>query len=120
MTALNAITLENPKVVYAALTKILAVAEKGSVIIKDHAVNILIRLCSLKQYADNAFLLLIEQLSGSLTNQLPMYAEKAMPIVSDRNKKLFIKTRTSRLDDIEKETKRKRVEKVIRKLGGSW
>lgn len=116
MTAINTITLENPKVVYASLVKIIAAADKGSVITKDYGVNILIKLCSLKQYADNAFSLLIEQLLSSPTNQLPMYAEKAMPIINDINKSLFIKTLTSRLDDIEKDTKRKRIEKVIKKI----
>jgi len=116
MTALNTITLENPKIIYAGLTKIITAADKGSVITTDHCVNILIKLCSVKQYADSAFSLLIEQLLNSPTNQLPMYAEKAMPIINDKNKKLFIKTLTSRLDDIEKDTKRKRVEKVIKKI----
>lgn len=116
MTAINTITLENPKVIYASLVKIIAAADRGSVITKDYGVNILIKLCSLKQYADNAFSLLIEQLLNSPTNQLPMYAEKAMPIINDKNKSLFIKTLTSRLDDIEKDTKRKRVEKVIKKF----
>ena len=116
MTAINTITLENPKVIYASLVKIITAADRGSVITKDYGVNILIKLCSLKQYADNAFSLLIEQLLSSPTNQLPMYAEKAMPIITDKNKLLFIKTLTSRLDDIEKDTKRKRVEKVIKKF----
>ncbi len=118
MTALSTVTLENPKVVYAALPKILEAADKGSVITKDYAVNILINLCSLKPFADKAFPLLIEQLLNSPTNQLPMYAEKALPIINDKNKVLFIKTLTSRLGDIEKDTKRIRVEKVIKKVNG--
>ena len=116
MTALHTITLENPKVIYAGLGKIIAAADRGSVITKDYAVNILITLCSIKNYASNAFSLLIEQLKGSPVNQLPMYAEKAMPVINDNNKLLFIKTLVSRLDDIEKDTKRKRVEKVIKKF----
>jgi len=115
MTAIDTITLETPKEVYASLTKIIKAAEKGSVITKDHAIGILIKLCMIKQYADDAFLLLNEQLQVSPTNQLPMYAEKAMPIINNSNKNLFIKTLTSRLEDIEKDTKRKRVEKVIKK-----
>lgn len=118
MMALNTITLENPKDIYAALPKIIDAANKGSVITKDYAVNILINLCSLKLYVDKAFSLLIEQLLNSPTNQLPMYAEKALPIINDKNKALFAKTLTSRLDDIEKDTKRKRVEKVIKKVSG--
>lgn len=116
MTALHAITLENPKAIYAGLSKIIAAADRGSVITKDYAVNILITFCSIKNYSSNAFSLLIEQLKGSPVNQLPMYAEKAMPVINDNNKLIFIKPLVSRLDDIEKDTKRKRVEKVIRKL----
>lgn len=116
MTAINSITHENPKLIYDSISKILAAADKGSVITKDYAVNILIKLCSIKPYANNVFALLNEQLLQSPTNQLPMYAEKAIPIINDNNKRVFIKTLTSRLDDIEKDTKRKRVEKVIKKF----
>ena len=116
MTAINTITLENPKLIYGSLSKIIAAADNGSVITKDHAVNILISLCSLKQYTENAFSLLIEQLLNSPTNQLPMYAEKAIPVINEKNKQLFVRALTSRLDDIEKETKRKRVEKMIKKF----
>jgi hypothetical protein len=119
MTAINTITLENPEQVYNALSKIIAAADKGSVITKDYAVNILIKLCSIKQYSDSAFSLLNEQLLSSPTNQLPMYAEKAIPIINDKNKKLFIKTLTARLGDIDKDTKRKRVEKMIKKVSGN-
>ncbi|MFY0653533.1 MAG: hypothetical protein JXQ96_15930 [Cyclobacteriaceae bacterium] len=78
--------------------------------------NILISLCTIEGYADEAFALLIEQLIKSPTNQLPMYAERAAPIVNKQHKRLFVKTLVSRLDDIEKDSKRKRVEKVIRKF----
>jgi HEAT repeat protein len=116
MTAINTITPEVPEMVYAAIPQIIAAADSGSVITKDHAVNILIKLGSVKEYADSAFALLREQLLSSPVNQLPMYAERALPIINDKNKDEFIKTLTSRLPDIEKETKRKRVEKVIKKL----
>ena len=116
MTAINTITLENPKLIYGSLSKIIAAADNGSVITKDHAVNILISLCSLKQYTENAFSLLIEQLLNSPTNQLPMYAEKAIPVINEKNKQLFVKALASRINDIGKETKRKRVEKVIKKF----
>ncbi|WP_141503088.1 hypothetical protein [Paenibacillus luteus] len=116
MTALDAITLENPEVIYSALEKIVEASNKGSVITKDHGVNILIKLCSVKEYADDAFTLLIEQLKSCPTNQLPMYAENAISVINDTNKEFFLNTLSSRLDDIEKETKRKRVEKLIKKL----
>ena len=115
MTALDAITNENPKAIYSALPKIIAVANQGSVITNDHCVGILIKLCATKEYAEDAFSLLNERLLISPTNQLPMYAENALPIINDKNKLVFVTTLTSRLDEIEKDTKRLRVEKVIKK-----
>lgn len=116
MTALNSITLENPELIYASLPKIIAAADKGSVITKDNAVNILIKLCSVKNYAGSAFDLLNEQLLNSPANQVPMYAEKAMPVINEKNKNKFITTLNARLADIDKDSKRKRIEKVIKKL----
>jgi len=116
MTALNSITNENPKRIYSALAKIIEVANKGSVITNDHCVSILIKLCAIKEYAADAFLLLNERLLISPTNQLPMYAENALPIITGKNKAAFIKTLSSRLREIEKDTKRIRVEKVIKKV----
>jgi len=49
------------------------------------------------------------------TNQLPMYAENTLPIITEENKSTFIKTLNSRLGEIEKDTKRQRVDKVIKK-----
>jgi len=114
MTALDAITLEDPKTMYNDLTKIIDVAVRGSVITKDHAVRILIKLAGIKQYADKAFALLIEQLKKCPTNQLPMYAENALPIINDKNKTLFVNILSSRLDKVEKESKR--VEKVVKRF----
>ena len=116
MTALDNITNEIPKQIHKALGKIIAVADKGSVITNDHCVGILIKLCATKEYAEDAFALLNERLKISPTNQLPMYAEIALSIINDKNKAAFIKTLNSRLPDIEKDTKRIRVEKVIKKL----
>src|SRR5665647_1170698 len=97
MTALDALTIENPTNVYPGLTKIIEAANKGSVITKDHAINILIKLCSVKQYSEEAFALLIEQLKSSPTNQLPMYSENATKIINNKsNADAFIKVLSSR------------------------
>jgi hypothetical protein len=116
MTALDCIVCESPKIIYANLARILKASDNGSVITKDHAVNILIKLCSVKQYAEDAFSLLTEQLLACPTNQLPKYAEDALPVIADKNKKAFAKVLERRLGEIEKDTKRKRVEKVIKNL----
>lgn len=116
MTALHAITGESPKIIYNALPGIISAADKGSVITNDHCVGILIKLSAIKEYSKDAFGLLLERLLASPQNQLPMYAENALPVINESNKAAFIKTLSSRLDDIEKDTKRARVEKVIGKL----
>ena len=119
MAALDQIALVNPKTIYGMLTKIVESGEKGSVITRDHVVGILIKLASLSQYRERVIPLLIEQLKRSPTNQLPMYSENLVPIVTESNRAAFVKTLTSRLHDIEKTSKRKRVERVIAKLNGS-
>ncbi len=119
MHALDAITGENKKSIYSVLTKIIDAADKGTVITRDHAVAILIKLCSDGKYAGNAFKLLIEQLKKCPTNQLPMYAENSMSIITERNKSLFIKTLENRFDELEKDSQRKRLEKVFKKITSS-
>lgn len=116
MIALDFITPDNPKLIYGALSKIIAVADKGSVIANDHGVSILIKLCSIKDYSHTALPLLMERLRTSPTNQLPKYAEHAMSILTTKDEAAFIKILTSRLNEFEKATKRQRVEKVIQKL----
>lgn len=116
MTALSTITIHSPEKVVELLPEILKAADSGSVITKDQAVAILIKLGSISKYAEDAFTLLIEQLKNSPTNQLPMYAENAKPIVNAKNKEVFITTLSARLNEIDKESKRKRVEKVIKQV----
>jgi HEAT repeat protein len=116
MTALDSIASEVPQAVHGTLPRIIDVANRGSVISRDHAVNILIRLAARKEYADDAFSLLVEQLRSSPGNQIPMYAEKAVPIVRGKDRDLFLRTLRGRLGDIQKESKRKRVERVMANL----
>ena len=117
MTALSSMAAENPKVIYEALGKIATVAEKGTVITKDHYAKILTRLGTVKAYADDCFALLIELLQSAPVNQLPTYAENAMPLVTDKNRAVFLKTLIARLGDLEEQpTKYKRLEKVIKKM----
>jgi hypothetical protein len=116
MSVLDCIASVNPKWIYKNLSKILETMDKGSVITNDRGVSILIKLASHKEFSDDAQILLLDKIKSCPTNQLPMYAENAIPIIADKHKKDFIKILTSRLSDIEKETKQKRVEKVIKKL----
>jgi hypothetical protein len=92
------------------------VADKGSVITKDHALSILIELAGNKWYAGDALTLLLDQLRSCVPNQLPMYAENAVRVIRDERKSDFVKVLTVRLGSTEKESQRKRLQKVIAKL----
>jgi len=116
MTAIDCIASNSPETVRRMLPKIIDAADRGSVIGRDHAVSILTKLARRKEFADEAISLLVEQLRRSPSNQLPLYAEMAVPIVDEKHKDLFIMTLKLRLGDIQKESKRKRVEKAITKL----
>lgn len=117
MTVLSSIAAEIPAVLFNALGKIVDVANSGSVITRDHCVRILVVLAGADKYASVALPLLQEQILGAPVNQVPSYAEQALPVIDAAHKAPFIKTLTIRLGDIEQDSKRKRVEKVLKKLG---
>lgn len=116
MAALDCIAIANPEETFAQLSKILDASDKGSVITRDHAVNILIKLTAHQEYAGSTFPLLTEQLMKAPEGQFPMYAERALPIINDQNKAAFLKVLHSRIGELEKESKKKRVEKVIKRV----
>lgn len=116
MTALDGICNLYPDKVHESLSKIIIAANRGSVIAKDHAVSILIKLTGNKTYHVEASELLLSQLGSCPPNQLAMYAENAFPVLSGEDKEAFIRLLQSRLGELEKESKRKRVERVINKL----
>ena len=117
MTALDSIAVNEPKGVYGMLSRVLTVADAGSVITKDHAVGILVKLGSLKQYADNCVPLLMEQLIKSPNNQFPMYAEKSLAVINAKNKKRFEEILMKRVKGLEKESQKKRVMNVLKAVG---
>ncbi len=116
MTALGTITPLQPDWMFEQLPIILSVADSGSVITRDHAVNILIHLLKEKTKAAAIVPLLMEQLQTAPTNQLPKYAEDALPHLPKTHYPVFLKTLQSRLSEIESDSKRKRVEKVMKKI----
>jgi hypothetical protein len=118
MTALNHITTEEPDAIYKLLPQLLAAANTGSVITRDNLVSILIKLAGQKKYETKVFPLLLEQLGTCPTNQLPMYAENAIPAITATNKQAFVKALEQRLPEVESDSKKNRVLKVIKKLLG--
>lgn len=116
MTALDAITNEVPDIIYGNLVQLLDAAHQGSVITKDHAIAILIKLCMFDDYRESAFILLMHQLKTYPTNQLPMYAERTLVIIDKENKEAFAELLMSRMDEIEQESKKNRIRKVLKKV----
>lgn len=62
MTALDTIVFEKPEAIFEHLPKLVAIAQKGQVITKDHLIGILIKLYTLPAYSSDAFALFNEQL----------------------------------------------------------
>lgn len=116
MTALDTIVMKEPKGVYSMLACILATADKGSVITKDHAVGILVKLASLRKYAGDCWPLLMEELIKSPNNQFPMYAEMSLAAVDETNKKRFEDVMMERMEGLEKESQKRRVLKVLKRV----
>lgn len=116
MAALDCIASINPKKIYKNLGIILEIAGKGSVITKDHGVGILTKLSKEKAFADTALVLLLDLMKTAAANQLPKYAENALPVITETSKKDFVKILTNRLEDFDKESKKNRLQNVIKKL----
>jgi hypothetical protein len=116
MTALDAIVSFRTKEIFKMLPKILAVAETGTVITRDHAVAILSGLGSKKEYAAVCYPLLIEQLTRCPEGQFPMYAEKTFPLVNKNNKKEFLGVIESRITNLGRDSRKARVKKLLNKL----
>lgn len=117
MIALDTIVMKEPKGVNRMLAEILAVADSsGSVIARDHAVGILAKLGTLKPYKRNCVALLIEQLMACPSNQFPMYVEKSIPVIDANNRERFRQVIEARLPRLDKESQKKRVARVLKKL----
>ena len=116
MIALDTLTSFNPEAVYPELPAIIDAADKGSVITRDHAVFILVKLCQVKKYSADAFELLAEQLRHCPANQLPMYAERACPVITKNNMEVFTGILRGRLTEMETDSKRKRLEKLVKRF----
>jgi|RhiMethySRZTD1v2_1073278.scaffolds.fasta_scaffold82405_1 hypothetical protein len=117
MIALDTIVLKQPKGVHGMLSKILKTADtSGSVIARDHAVGILAKLATLKPYRRDCVALLIEQLMSCPDNQFPMYVEMSAPVIDADSREKFRKVIEKRSRDLDKESQKKRVGKVLKRL----
>jgi len=119
MTALDHISNVNPDKIYRYLPRILDAGDKGSVISKDHVVSILVKLAGNREYHHEVSGILLDQLSTCPPNQLPMYAENAFAVLSQDYSDALSELLRARLGQFDKESKRKRVEKVIARIARS-
>jgi hypothetical protein len=116
MIAIDMIASVNPKGVYDILPSIQKAIGNGSVITIDHGVGILAKLSIHQDFAKKTFPLLIEQLAKCPIKQLPMYAEKSIIVINHNNKKQFAEFLESRIPEIDKESQKKRIDKIIKAL----
>ena len=116
MIALRTISEIEPEKVYKYLPIIIEITEKGSVITNDNGVGILINLAKNEKLYDEIFPVLMKQLKISASKQLPMYAERALPVIKENGKDEFLALLNDRIGELEKESQIKRIKKVIRKL----
>lgn len=116
MTALREISRIDPDFVFRHIDAIGDAADRGSVIAKDQWVNILITLAGHEQWVERALAELLDQLKTCALNQLPMYAERSVLVVPAYLREQFGACLRGRLDEDMKPGKRKRLEKVLKRL----
>lgn len=116
MSLLSEIAYVDADRVFRNLDKILQAAEKGSVIAKDKAFEILVVLAGHADYFDEVAPKIETALQFAAPNQLPMYAEKSISAFSGRNPDQIITILQKRIGDLPSEAKRKRLEKAIKSL----
>ncbi len=114
MIALKTISEVKPYEVFENLSKIIEVTEKGSVISNDNGVGILINLAKVEGLYDKIKPILMEQLRKCAAKQLPMYAERALPVIKGKDE--FSALLNERIEEMEKESQKKRIEKILKKL----
>ena len=116
MSALDTIAPVNPAEVFSFLSQIVSALDKGSVITKDHGVGILATLSGIDEYAEVATPLLYEQLRVCVAKQLPQYAEKAAKVVTEENRELLISIIYERFEEVETDTRKKRLTKLLKHI----
>lgn len=117
LSALDAIAAAVPDVIAARLPEILAAADRSSVIAKDKTVSMLAALArGGGKAADVAWDRLTAILRTSAVNQTPMYAEAALTAAQQHDPAELAAIVDMRLAGIAQPAKRKRLDKVLKKL----
>src|SRR3989337_2190401 len=114
MSALFSICNSKPDLLVEHLTEIVDAMDSGSVITRDHGIYILCKVSTLKKHHGDCMELLLEQIEKAPVNQVPMYAEKMMEVISAPYIKNLEKILRSRKDVMEIPSKQKRIEKILK------
>jgi hypothetical protein len=117
MTALDAAAEQRADTLVAELPAIIAAADRGSVIAKDHCNSILVKLAR-AGYGAKAVPLLVDRLKDAAPNQFPTYAEQMAPVITPEARPGFLAVLKDRLSSIGQDSKRKRVEKLLSRMNG--
>lgn len=102
--------------IIANLDEITAAADAGSVIARDQLVEILVALTARPDFADDAKRRLFARLQNAAINQLPMYAEETYTVLDPGEYAELRAILSHRLAGHLPASKRRRIEKVVRKL----
>ena len=116
MCAIDAIAGAKPEAVFKILPQMMAAVDKGSVITRDHAVKAMVKLAVNNGFARTVIPLLHEQLRTCPVNQLPMYAELVGSVMKGPTAQKTCAILEDRLVAVPQPAKRKRIEKVLRRL----
>lgn len=114
MTALDSITPLKPNIIAKNLTAIVEAANKGSVITRDHAIGILVKLAQIGRNYAQCMPVIFAQLKKSPDNQLPMYAEMAAAAVAGKDKAAFATLLKARHRKLKKASQQRRMEKLLK------
>jgi hypothetical protein len=120
MTALDTIASVDPAAIAKHLTKVADAARTGSVITRDHAIGIFVKLAAEPKLRPRCLKLLSEQLAAAPVNQVGMYAEMVAPLMmNDRGGGRLAEILGARVANLPKESQRRRVEKVLRRTAAA-
>lgn len=116
MASISTIAKLKSQEIFEALPALVKSMDEGSVITRDKGMEILSELLKIKEYEEECFYLINEQVLKSPGNQVPMYAENVVKLVPEKFRRTFAQSLETRLDDFKTESKRNRVVKIIQKL----
>ncbi len=114
---LDVLTPLAPEKIMAELDRILDAADRSSVVAKDKLMSILTRLNADPRFAELVTPTILLRLAHAAPNQFPTYAENAAMTIGTSHRAELARIIKTRMTAIASPTRRKRLEKVLKKLG---